>query len=120
MPVHDALKIEKLREELEEQALSSPTFVIFAAISAPFTLVGLVADANNYLAQAIPVPPGQRWVAVPLNPAPSASSEIWWAALAGANIPGLAAVLVDGPTRRLIGRKNAVSRAEVWSGSSIV
>lgn len=116
-----ALPIAEVREQLDKEQLAGPAFVIYAAQVAPFSLIGLAADGRNYLTQSIPVAPGQQFVAVPLNPAPATGSEIWWAVLPATNILGLAAVLIEASGRkRLLGRKNAVARAEVWSGSSIV
>lgn len=118
--VKESLKVKNLREELEDVEFDGPSFVLYAAQQAPFSLVGLVADGNNYLTQSIPVQPGARWIIVPLNPPPSDESEIWWAALTGVAIQGMAAILVMNGVKRLLGRKTSVGKGEVWSGSSIV
>lgn len=120
MALKESLKIENLREQLDGENFTGMTFVLAAGQKAPFTLVGLVAKGWNYLPAPIPVQPGQLWVSVPLNPPPPPNSEIWWAVLAGTGIAGMAAVLVAGASKRLLGRKASVARAEVWSGNSVV
>jgi len=116
----ESLKIANIRKALDTLEVDGLAFVLLAAQKAPFSLVGLVADGRNYLAQSIPVQPGEQVIVVPLIPPPRPESEIWWAALPGTAIAGLAAVLVQGGTKRLLGRKASVAKGEVWSGSSIV
>lgn len=120
MALKKSLLIGNLRETLATEEFAEMTFVLAAGAKAPFTLVGLVANGRNYLPAPIPVQPGQSFVSVALNPAPPPNSEIWWAALAGATIPGMAAVLVNGASKRLIGRTASVARGAIWSSSSIV
>jgi len=116
----ESLKIESIRAALDTLEVDGLAFVLFAAQKAPFSLVGLVADGRNYLAQSIPAQPGEQAIVVPLIPPPRRESEIWWAALPGTAIAGMAALLVQGGAKRLLGRKASVAKGEVWSGSSIV
>lgn len=120
MAIKKSLLIDNLRETLANENFAGMTFVLAAGAKVPFTLVGLVANGHNYLPVPVPVQPGQAWVSVPLSPPPTPNTEIWWAALAGAAIPGMAVVLVDGATKRLLGRTASVARGAIWSSSSIV
>lgn len=116
----ESLKVDNLRAALDTVEVEGMAFVLYSAQQAPFSLVGLVADGRNYIPQSIPVRPGERWIVVSLAPPPGAESEIWWAALPGASISGMAGLLVVGDVKRLLGRKAAVAKGEVWSASSII
>lgn len=116
-----SLKVDHIREDLDEVTFAGPAFVLYAAQKAPFSLVGLVADGKNYLPNgSVPVKKGERWIVVPLTPAPADDSEIWWGALAASANAGFAAILVQGQDKRLLGRKESIAKGEVWTGSSTV
>jgi len=118
--VKKSLLIDTLRKQLEDVQVDGAAFVLYSAQVAPFSVVGLIADGINYAPTPIDVVPGERWIVVPLVPVPAQGSEIWWAALPGVTIPGLAAVLLIDGKERLLGRTESAPKGVPWTGARIV